>query len=202
MSVIETIEAIRSGLMWIGLSALAAIAVGVVGAWLYRGVASVMRCGVLWRWQGLSRLWPFRRSASYVAAQSSSCRRLQRAGRPLPQWWSRRKKLHRDGGLRASRRMTRFRMRCQRAFRRRSTGTSVGRSGSGRDLTLAISRFRLGRTAGRLYRYPFSTTEGFVRLRVILRVRFALWACRCSPCRGRVGFGWRKRRHHRYRPTG
>ncbi len=37
MSVIETIEAIRSGLMWIGLSALAAIAVGVVGAWLYRG---------------------------------------------------------------------------------------------------------------------------------------------------------------------
>ena len=43
MSVIETIEAIRSGLMWIGLSALAAIAVGVVGAWLYRGVASAMR---------------------------------------------------------------------------------------------------------------------------------------------------------------
>ena len=29
--------------MWIGLSALAAIAVGVVGAWLYRGVASAMR---------------------------------------------------------------------------------------------------------------------------------------------------------------
>ena len=46
MSVIETIEAIRSGLMWIGLSALAAIAVGVVGAWLYRGVASVMRCSL------------------------------------------------------------------------------------------------------------------------------------------------------------
>ena len=30
--------------MWIGLSALAAIAAGVVGAWLYRGIASVMRC--------------------------------------------------------------------------------------------------------------------------------------------------------------
>ena len=44
MSVIETIEAIRSGLMWVGLSALAAIAAGVVGAWMYRGVASVMRC--------------------------------------------------------------------------------------------------------------------------------------------------------------
>ena len=44
MSVIETIEAIRSGLMWIGLSALAALAAGVVGARLYRGVASVMRC--------------------------------------------------------------------------------------------------------------------------------------------------------------
>ena len=43
MSVLETIEAIRSGLMWICLSALAAIAVGVVGAWLYRGVASAMR---------------------------------------------------------------------------------------------------------------------------------------------------------------
>ena len=44
MSVIETIEAIRSGLMWIGLSTLAAFAVGIVGAWLYRGVASIMRC--------------------------------------------------------------------------------------------------------------------------------------------------------------
>ena len=44
MSVIETIEAIRSGLVWIGLSALAAFAVSVVGAWMYRGVASVMRC--------------------------------------------------------------------------------------------------------------------------------------------------------------
>ena len=43
VSVLETIEAIRSGLMWIGLSALAAIAVGVVGAWLCRGVASAMR---------------------------------------------------------------------------------------------------------------------------------------------------------------
>ena len=44
MSAIETIEAIRSGLVWIGLSALAAFAVSVVGAWMYRGVASVMRC--------------------------------------------------------------------------------------------------------------------------------------------------------------
>ena len=43
MRVIETREAIRSGLMWIGLSALAAIAAGVVGACLYRGVTSVMR---------------------------------------------------------------------------------------------------------------------------------------------------------------
>ena len=43
VSVLETIEAIRSGLMWIGLSALAAIAVGVVGAWLCRGGASAMR---------------------------------------------------------------------------------------------------------------------------------------------------------------
>ena len=44
MSVLENIDAIRSGLMWIGLSALAAIVVGVVGVWLCRGVASVMRC--------------------------------------------------------------------------------------------------------------------------------------------------------------
>ncbi len=43
MSVIETIDALRNGLMWIGLSALAVIAVGVVGAWMYRGVASAMR---------------------------------------------------------------------------------------------------------------------------------------------------------------
>ena len=43
MSVIETIEAIRSGLICVGLSALAAIAVGIVGTWLYRGVASAMR---------------------------------------------------------------------------------------------------------------------------------------------------------------
>ena len=43
MSVVETIEAFEDGLMWIGLSALAAIAVGVVGAWLCRGVASAMR---------------------------------------------------------------------------------------------------------------------------------------------------------------
>ena len=43
MSVIETIEATRSGLMWICLSALAAIVAGVVGACLYRGVASAMR---------------------------------------------------------------------------------------------------------------------------------------------------------------
>ena len=51
MSVIETIEAIRSGLMWIGLSALAAIAVGVVGAWLYRSARSV----AAWAWR--SRSW-------------------------------------------------------------------------------------------------------------------------------------------------
>ena len=38
------IDAVKNGLMWIGLSALAALAAGVVGAWLYRGVASVMRC--------------------------------------------------------------------------------------------------------------------------------------------------------------
>ena len=36
MSVLETIEVFKDGLMWIGLSALAAIAVGVVGAWLCR----------------------------------------------------------------------------------------------------------------------------------------------------------------------
>ena len=37
------IDAVKTGLMWIGLSALAAIVVGVVGAWLCRGVASAMR---------------------------------------------------------------------------------------------------------------------------------------------------------------
>ena len=37
------IDAVKNGLMWIGLSALAAIAVGVVGAWLCRGVASATR---------------------------------------------------------------------------------------------------------------------------------------------------------------
>ena len=37
------IDAVKNGLMWIGLSALAAIVVGVVGAWLCRGVASAMR---------------------------------------------------------------------------------------------------------------------------------------------------------------
>ena len=41
MNVIEAIGTIRSGLMWIGLSALAAIAVGVVGAWLYRDAPAV-----------------------------------------------------------------------------------------------------------------------------------------------------------------
>ena len=44
MSVVETIEAIRSGLMLVCLWVLAAFAVSVVGAWMYRGVASVMRC--------------------------------------------------------------------------------------------------------------------------------------------------------------
>ena len=51
MSVIETIETLKSGLMWIGLSALAAIAVGVVGAWMYRSACSV----VAWVWR--SRPW-------------------------------------------------------------------------------------------------------------------------------------------------
>ena len=37
------IDAVKNGLMWIGLSALAVIAVGIVGTWLYRGVASAMR---------------------------------------------------------------------------------------------------------------------------------------------------------------
>ena len=43
MSVVETIEAFEDGLMWIGLSALAAIAVGVVGAWLCRSARSANR---------------------------------------------------------------------------------------------------------------------------------------------------------------
>ena len=40
MNVLEGIDALKNGLMWVGLSALAAIAVGVIGAWLCRGVAS------------------------------------------------------------------------------------------------------------------------------------------------------------------
>ena len=51
MSVIETIEAFKSGLMWLCLSALAAIAVGVVGAWLCRSARSV----AAWVWR--SRSW-------------------------------------------------------------------------------------------------------------------------------------------------
>ena len=43
MNVLEGIDALKSGLMWVGLSALAAIAVGVVGAWLCRGVAFATR---------------------------------------------------------------------------------------------------------------------------------------------------------------
>ena len=43
MEEVEFIATIQDGLMWIGLSALAAIAVGVVGAWLCRGVASATR---------------------------------------------------------------------------------------------------------------------------------------------------------------
>ena len=43
MNVLEGIDALKNGLMWVGLSALAAIAVGVVGAWLCRGVASATR---------------------------------------------------------------------------------------------------------------------------------------------------------------
>ncbi len=51
MNVLEGIEAFKDGLMWIGLSALAAIAVGVVGAWLCRSARSV----VAWAWR--SRPW-------------------------------------------------------------------------------------------------------------------------------------------------
>ena len=43
MNVLEGIDALKNGLMWVGLSALAAIAVGVIGAWLCRGVASATR---------------------------------------------------------------------------------------------------------------------------------------------------------------
>ena len=43
MNVLEGIDALKNGLMWVGLSALAAIAVGVVGAWLCRGVAFATR---------------------------------------------------------------------------------------------------------------------------------------------------------------
>ena len=43
MNVLEGIDALKNGLMWVALSALAAIAVGVVGAWLCRGVASATR---------------------------------------------------------------------------------------------------------------------------------------------------------------
>ena len=43
MSLQEIIESFRTGLMLTGLWVLAAIAVGVVGAWLYRGVAPAMR---------------------------------------------------------------------------------------------------------------------------------------------------------------
>ena len=51
MNVLEGIEAFKDGLMWICLSALAAIAVGVVGAWLYRSAHSV----AAWVWR--SRSW-------------------------------------------------------------------------------------------------------------------------------------------------
>ena len=51
MNVLEGIEAFKDGLMWICLSALAAIAVGVVGAWLCRSARSV----VAWAWR--SRSW-------------------------------------------------------------------------------------------------------------------------------------------------
>ena len=70
----------------------------------------------------------------------------------------------------------------------------LGDSASGRVLTLATLLFRLGRTTGRLRRFPCSTMGGFVRRLAMLRVRFAPWAFRCSPCRGRVGFGWGERR--------
>ena len=51
MSVIETIEAFKDGLMWIGLSALAAIAAGVVGVWIYRSA----QCAWARAWR--SRPW-------------------------------------------------------------------------------------------------------------------------------------------------
>ena len=51
MNLHEIIEAFRNGLVWIGLSALAAIAVGVVGAWLCRSARSV----AAWVWR--SRSW-------------------------------------------------------------------------------------------------------------------------------------------------
>ena len=51
MNVLEGIDALKNGLMWVGLSALAAIAVGIIGAWLYRSARSV----VAWVWR--SRPW-------------------------------------------------------------------------------------------------------------------------------------------------
>jgi len=51
MNVLEGVEAFKDGLMWICLSALAAIAVGVVGAWLYRSARSVAA------WALRSRSW-------------------------------------------------------------------------------------------------------------------------------------------------
>ena len=51
MSVLETIDALRNGLMWIGLLVLATIVAGGVFAFLRRAVRSV----VAWAWR--SRSW-------------------------------------------------------------------------------------------------------------------------------------------------
>ena len=51
MNAQELIYALKSGLMWIGLSALAAIAAGVVGAWLCRSA----QCAWARAWR--SRSW-------------------------------------------------------------------------------------------------------------------------------------------------
>ena len=50
-------------------------------------------------------------------------------------------------------------------------------------------------------RSPCSMTGGFVRRLAMLRVRFARWAFRCSPCSGQVGFGWGMRPARRAGPT-
>ena len=51
MNVLEGIDALKSGLMWIGLSVLALITGGCVGVWLYSSARSV----AAWAWR--SRPW-------------------------------------------------------------------------------------------------------------------------------------------------